>query len=160
MQCRTHFAQHADAGVGGRLRPHGLDDDVRDAADEFESGRIGAARNHDQALSQFAVYHYVVDWQRGVAPAERHGRAGRKDCRNHGSALPRARPDARGFGSRERRQLQGRIGGARHHRLQLQPEISRRLSQGSIRRGRFSDQRRRARFQHAACTGPIPCAIP
>ncbi len=32
-----HVAQHADAGVGGSLRPHGHDDDVRDAPDELES---------------------------------------------------------------------------------------------------------------------------
>ena len=33
----SHLAQCADTGVGGRLRPHGPDDDVRDAADELES---------------------------------------------------------------------------------------------------------------------------
>ena len=32
----AHFAQHAHAGVGRRLRSHGHDDDVRDAADEFQ----------------------------------------------------------------------------------------------------------------------------
>ena len=42
-QRRAHVAQHAYAGVGGSLRPPGHDDDVRNAADEFESRRHGAA---------------------------------------------------------------------------------------------------------------------
>ena len=42
-QCGAHFAQYADAGVGGGVRSHGHDDDVRDAADEFESRGDGAA---------------------------------------------------------------------------------------------------------------------
>ena len=42
LQRRAHLAQHADAGVGGSLRPHGHDDDVRDAPDEFEPRRPGA----------------------------------------------------------------------------------------------------------------------
>ena len=65
-QRRAHFAQHADAGVGGGLRPHGHDDDVRDAADELEPGRHGAAGGDGEALSQLAVDHSVVDGQRGV----------------------------------------------------------------------------------------------
>ena len=142
------------------LRPHGHDDDVRDAADELEPRGHGAARDHDQALPQLAVHHSLVDRQRGVAPAERHGRAGRKDRRDHGAALPRARPHARGLRRGERRQLQGRLGSARHHRLQLQSEVSRRLSQDSIPRGRSSDRRRRARLLRAACTRPIRCATP
>ena len=62
-QCRAHFAQHADAGVGGGLRPHGHDDDVRDAADEFQPGRHGAVGGDGEALSQLAVDHFVVDGQ-------------------------------------------------------------------------------------------------
>ena len=43
LQRRAHLAQHAHAGVGGSLRPHGHDDDVRDAPDEFQPRRPGAA---------------------------------------------------------------------------------------------------------------------
>ncbi len=42
-QRRPHLAQHAHAGVGGSLRPHGHDDDVRDAPNELESRKHGAA---------------------------------------------------------------------------------------------------------------------
>src|SRR6185503_13538721 len=59
-ECGAHFAQYADAGVGGRLRPDGHDDDVRDAADEFESGGDGAARGDDQAVPEFTVDYFVV----------------------------------------------------------------------------------------------------
>ena len=41
--------------------------------------------------------------------AGRDGRAGREDRRDHGAALPRTRPHARGFGGGERRQREGRL---------------------------------------------------
>ena len=63
-QRRAHFAQHADARMGGSLRSHGHDDDVRDAADEFQPRGHGATGNDGEALSQFAVDHPVVDRQR------------------------------------------------------------------------------------------------
>ena len=69
------------------------------------------------------------DRQRGVAIAERDGRGGRKDRRDHGSALPRARPHARGLGCGQWPKRKGRQRRARHHRLQLPTAISRRLSQ-------------------------------
>ena len=75
LQCRAHLAQHADAGVGGGLRPHGHDDDVRDAADELQPRGPGATGSDGQALSQLAVDHSVVDRQRGVAFAGRDGRS-------------------------------------------------------------------------------------
>ena len=60
-QCGAHLAQHADAGVGGSVRSHGHDDDVRNAPDEFESRRAGAAGNDGEALSQLAFDHPLVD---------------------------------------------------------------------------------------------------
>jgi beta-galactosidase/beta-glucuronidase len=74
-------------------------------------------------------------------------------------ALPRTRPHARGFGCGERRQREGRLGCARHHRLQLQPEIARRVPQEHPTRPSM-DRRRRARFRRAACTRPTRCATP
>ena len=79
---------HADAGVGGCVRPHGHDDDVRDAADEFEPGGTGATGSDGEALSQFAVDHSLVDRQRGMAAAERDGGAGSEDCGDDGGAVP------------------------------------------------------------------------
>ena len=61
--------------------------------------------------------------------------AGRQDRRHHGGPLPRARPHPRGFRRRQRRQREGRLRRVRHHRIQLQPAVSRPLSQGASRRG-------------------------
>ncbi len=100
-QCRAHFAQHADAGVGGGLRSHGHDDDVRDAPDEFESRRHGATGSDGKALSQFAVDHFVVDGQRRVdddVPA-----AGPARDRRHDRAHPRTGSDAAVHGRGEYR---------------------------------------------------------
>ena len=69
MGCNAVRTSHnmPTPGVGGRLRPHGHDDDVRDAADEFEPRGPGATGSDGQALSQLAVDHPVVHRQRGVA---------------------------------------------------------------------------------------------
>ena len=62
---------------------------------------------------------------------DEHGRGGREDRGDHGAALPRARPHARGWRGGERRQREGRFRCARHHRIQLRTEVSRRLPQGA-----------------------------
>ena len=82
-QCRSHLAQHAYARVGGSLRPTGHDDDVRNALDEFESGRHGATGDDDQAIPQLALHHFVVHGERRVdddAAAPGRARDRRHDC--------------------------------------------------------------------------------
>ena len=93
LQRRPHLAQHADARVGRGLRPHGHDDDVRDAPDELQSRGHGATGNDDQALSQLAFDHSVVDGQRRVD--DDAATAGRPRDRRHDRAhatnsIPRA----------------------------------------------------------------------
>ena len=74
------------------------------------------------------------------------GRRGREDCRNHGAALPRTRPHARGFGGGERRQREGRLRCLRHHRLQLRPAIVPTTFTRTIPSGPSTARRRPAPF--------------
>ena len=59
------FAQHADAGVGGRVRPNRDDDVLRDADDEFIGVGTGAVGDHNQVVQELSGGDCVVDGQRG-----------------------------------------------------------------------------------------------
>ena len=66
-----HLAQSADAGVSGRLRPHGNAGDGRDAHDVVQPGgdeRAGAA---DQARPQPSLRGSLVAGQRGAGAGKR-----------------------------------------------------------------------------------------
>ncbi len=127
---------------------------------QMSSSPEGLAQLEDngQALPQLAIDHHLVHRQRGVAAAEQNGRGGRQDCRNDGRALPRARPDARGVSGGEWEQREGRLRSARHHRVQLRPESSRRLPQGASDAAHLWIGNGQHYFDSAAATGPIPCA--
>ncbi len=136
LQRRAHLAQHAHAGVGGSLRPHGHDDDVRDAPDEFEPRGHGAAGSDGEALSQLAVDHSSGPsaTRSGNCRAQWPSRARRLRAdmvRRCHELDPTRVVSAAVNGDNE----QGRLRRARHHRLQLQPADARTSTTRSIPSG-------------------------
>ena len=119
-QRRAHVAQHADAGMGGGLRPPGHDDDVRDAADERESGGHGTAGDDGEALSQLAVDYFVVHGQRRVD--DDVSAAGPARHRRHDRAHPRTRSNADVHRRNQYRLPDAVSRATRRDGIQLQPQ--------------------------------------
>ena len=141
------------------LRPHGHDDDVRDAADEFEPRGPGATGGDGQALSQLAVDHSVVHRQRGVAVA---GRRWPKQGAKIAATMVR-----RCHELDPTRVVSAAVNGDNEKGVSdafdiigfnYDLESPRRISQGAIPSGPSTDRRRPAPSPRAACTRPIRCA--